>query len=194
MKAVRLALWLLAAVAVGTFVYLKSRPFEPQLEAQAAPVGAPFTLVGADNKPFASEQLRGQPYALFFGFTHCPDVCPTTLARLVRQRALLGRGDRPFEIVFISVDPERDTPAELNRYGALFEGAVTMLTGTPAELARVEKSFGIYVRKVPAKGGDYSVDHTATVLLFDRDGRFQATLAPDEGDAAVRAKLRRLVA
>lgn len=194
MRAVRIALWLLAALAVGAFVYLKSRPLEPAVGAQAAPVGAPFRLVGADNQPFASEQLRGRPYALFFGFTHCPDVCPTTIARLVRQRALLGRGDRPFEIVFISVDPERDTPAELNRYGALFEGAVTMLTGTRAALASVEKSFGIYVRKVPAKDGDYSIDHTATVLLFDREGHFQATLAPDEGDAAVRAKLARLVA
>ena len=192
---IRLILWLFVALALGVAALLWWRVEQPvRAPGAAAPVaiGAPFTLTASDGTRFASERLKGTPYVLFFGFTHCPDVCPTTLARLAKLRARLGKGDTAFTIVFVTVDPERDTPAEMARYAAAFATPIVALTGTPSEIAAVTKSFGIFSKKVAQSGGDYSVDHTATVLLFDRDGRFTATIAPDEGDGPALAKLERI--
>ena len=157
--------------------------------------GGPFTLTGTDGKPFASgERLRGKPFALFFGFTHCPDVCPTTLARLAKLRRELGKGDDVFAILFVTVDPERDTPAAMRDYAKAFATPVIGLTGSPTEIAQVEKQWGIYAKKAPQPGGDYSMDHTATVFLVDRDGHFRSTIDPREDDAPAMAKLKRLAA
>ena len=158
-----------------------------------ATFGGPFTLTGADGRSFSSTRLAGKPYAIFFGFTHCPDVCPTTLARLVRLRAQLG-GDRPFEILFMTVDPERDGPAEVGKYAELFGSPVVGLTGSPAQIEQVKKQFGIFSRKVPDAAGGYSVDHTSAVLLFDRTGGFVATISTEEPDSAALAKLKRISA
>ena len=147
-------------------------------------------MIDSNGQPFASSRLAGRPYALFFGFTHCPDVCPTTLARLVRLRRQLGTDDA-FRIVFVTVDPERDGPAEVGKYADLFGAPVIGLTGSPAQIAQVKKVFGIFSEKV-GTGDTYTVDHTAAVLLFDKSGQFQSTIAPDETDAAALAKLRRL--
>jgi protein SCO1/2 len=162
----------------------------------ASPIsfGGPFNLVGSDGQPFSSARLAGKPYAIFFGYTQCPDVCPTTLARLVRLRRQLDDGEQPFKIVFVSVDPEHDTPTEVGRYTELFGSPVIGLTGSPAQVDQVKKTFGIYSKKVPDGQGGYTVDHTATVLLFDKDGKFVATIAPDEGDDAALGKLKRMTA
>jgi protein SCO1/2 len=157
-------------------------------------IGGPFTLIGTDGKPFSSTALAGKPYGIFFGFTHCPDVCPTTLARMVKLRNEMGDGDRPFAIVFVTVDPERDGPAEVGKYAELFNSPVIGLTGTPAQIGQAKKQFGIYSRKVPDEDGGYSVDHTAIVLLFDRNGRFTGTIAPEESDDTALAKLKRITA
>lgn len=192
MKTLRIVLWALvalAAIAAGALYWQQASGRQGQ-ETQLS-FGGPFTLVDSAGKPFSSSRLAGRPYAIFFGFTHCPDVCPTTLARLVRLRRQQAGGDRTFQIVFVSVDPERDGPAEVGRYSALFAAPVIGLTGSPAQVARVKKQFGIFSEKVGA-GESYTVDHTAAVLLFDKDGQFQSTIAPDEADAAAVAKLRRL--
>ncbi|QNP43589.1 SCO family protein [Sphingomonas daechungensis] len=154
--------------------------------------GGPFTLTGADGKPFSSARLNGKPYAIFFGFTNCPDVCPTTLARLIRLRQQIGKGDDAFEIVFVTVDPERDGPAEVGRYADMLGSPVIGLTGSPTQIEQVKKQFGIYSKKVPDEHGGYSVDHTATVLLFDRNGQFSSTIALEEQDAPALAKLKRI--
>ena len=196
MRSVRILLWILVAIAAAVFAYLMLKPApqaQPQGEALSiASIGGPFTLTGSDGKPFTSSSLSGKPYGIFFGFTHCPDVCPTTLARMVKLRTELDAGDRPFEIVFVTVDPERDGPAEVGKYADLFNSPVIGLTGTPAQIAQMKKRFGIYSRKVPDQGGGYSVDHTATVLLFDRNGRFTGTIAPEESENAAIAKLQRI--
>jgi protein SCO1 len=196
MRKARIFLWALVAIAIAVFAYLampSSRDVAPQSQLISAETfGGPFTLVGSDGKPFSNAKLAGKPHAIFFGFTHCPDVCPTTLARLVRLRQQAG--SRPFEIVFVSVDPERDGPAEVGKYTELFNSPVIGLTGSPVQIAQVKKQFGIFSQKVPQPEGGYSVDHTATVLLFDREGRFTATIAPDEPDDAALAKLKRLTA
>ena len=196
MRSLRIVLWVLVAIAAAVFAYVMLKPVptaQPQDEAfSLASFGGPFTLTGSDGKPFTSSALSGKPYGIFFGFTHCPDVCPTTLARMVKLRNALSAGDRPFEIVFVTVDPERDGPAEVGKYAELFNSSVIGLTGTPAQISQVKKQFGIYSRKVPDQSGSYSVDHTATVLLFDRNGRFTGTIAPEESDTAALAKLKRI--
>ena len=196
MRSLRIVLWVLVAIAAAVFAYVMLKPVptaQPQDEAfSLASFGGPFTLTGSDGKPFTSSALSGKPYGIFFGFTHCPDVCPTTLARMVKLRNVLGAGDRPFEILFVTVDPERDGPAEVGKYAELFNSSVIGLTGTPAQIAQMKKRFGIYSRKVPDQGGGYSVDHTATVLLFDRNGRFTGTIAPEESENAAIAKLKRI--
>lgn len=193
LRGLRLLLWLLVALAgVGlAILYLRPGPDADPDAATSLTLGGPFTLTGSDGKPFSSAGLAGKPYALFFGFTHCPDVCPTTLARLVKLRRQVGRGEDSVAIVFITVDPERDGPAEVGRYADLFGSPVIGLTGSPAQIEQVKKQFGIFSQK-RGSGADYSVDHTAAVLLFDGDGKFSATIAPDEGDQAAIAKLRRL--
>lgn len=194
---VRLILWLLVGIAAIVFLWLTIRPPSPprdivSSEMPLSSVGGPFTLTGSDGKPFSSSKLAGRPYAIFFGFTSCPDVCPTTLARLSKLRRHLGKGDAAFGIVFVTVDPERDGPAEVGAYAKLFETPVVGLTGSPAQIDQVKKSFGVYSAKAPQPDGNYSVDHSSTVFLMDRSGKFVATLAPEEGDAAAVAKLQRL--
>ena len=196
MRSVRMVLWVLVAIAAAVFAYLMLRP-APEQQPQGAAInltgmGGPFTLTGADGKPFSSTALSGKPHAIFFGFTHCPDVCPTTLARLVKLRNDLGAGDDSFQILFVTVDPERDGPAEVGKYAELFNSPVTGLTGSPAQIDQVKKQFGIFSRKVPDQSGGYSVDHTSTVLLFDGRGRFTGTIAPEETDKATLAKLKRI--
>ncbi len=192
----RLILWLLVGVAALAAIALIWRQSErPEVTSTGlATIGGPFTLAGTDGKPFSSSRLNGKPAAIFFGFTHCPDVCPTTLARLAKLRRQLGRGEDALSIVFISVDPERDTPAEMGNYLQLFETPVIGLTGTPAQVEQVKKQFSVYSRKVEQPGGGYSVDHTASVILLDRNGQFVATLSPEEGDKVALEKLKRLVA
>src|SRR5437868_4633960 len=109
--------------------------------------GGPFTLVDSGGQPFASNKLAGRPYAIFFGFTHCPDVCPTTLARLVKLRRLLGSDDA-FQIVFVTVDPERDGPKEVGSYTQLFGSKIIGLTGSATQIAKAEKDYGIFSEKV----------------------------------------------
>jgi protein SCO1/2 len=116
------------------------------------------------------------------------------LARLAKLRQQLGKGEDGFSIVFISVDPERDRPDDVGRYTALFNTPIIGLTGSPAQVEQVKKQFGVYSAKVPVEGGGYSVDHTATVFLLDRNGSFVATLSPDEGDSTALDKLRRIAA
>ena len=198
MRTVRIVLWVLVAIAAAAFAYLTLKPAAQQQPEGAAinlaGMGGPFTLTGSDGKPFLSSALSGKPHAIFFGFTHCPDVCPTTLARLVRLRNELGAGDQSFQILFVTIDPERDGPAEVGKYAELFNSPVIGLTGTPAQIDQVKTQFGIFSRKVPDESGSYSVDHTSTVLLFDGRGRFTGTVAPEENDKAALAKLKRITA
>ena len=197
MKQLRMALWVLVGLAAIGAVYLALNPSRPDIESASGglpldTIGGPFTLVGSDGQPFSSSRLAGKPAAVFFGFTHCPDVCPTTLARLTKLRKQL-EGDDSFSIVFITVDPERDRPEEVGRYTTLFETPVIGLTGSQVQIDKVKQQFGVFSQKVPVQGGDYSVDHTATVFLLDRNGKFVATLSPEEGNNAAVAKLRRVI-
>lgn len=190
----RLALWLVVGIVALGMVVLLWRQSEPVESTSLGTIGGPFTLTGTDGKPFASSKLNGRPAAMFFGFTHCPDVCPTTLARLTKLRRQLGKGDDALSIVFVSVDPERDTPAEVANYMSLYDTPIVGLTGSTAQVEQVKKQFGIFSRKVEQPGGGYSVDHSAAVILLDRNGQFVATISPEEGDKVALEKLQRISA
>jgi len=174
----------------GVLLWRGSAPSAPQPAATQVSFGGPFNLIDGKGQPFASSKLAGRPYAIFFGFTHCPDVCPTTLAKLVKLRRQLG-GDDAFQIVFVTVDPDRDGPKEVGNYAGLFGAKIIGLTGSAAQIAQLKKDYGIFSEKV-GTGDDYTVDHTATVLLFDNDQKFQSTIAPDESDEVALEKLKRL--
>ena len=199
-RRLRLIVWTLAAVATLLLAWLVLRPAPQPGQLQSTPtsvtLGGPFTLTGADGRPFSSAQLTGKPYAIFFGFTHCPDVCPTTLARLASLRQRLGQGDDAVRILFVTVDPERDTPEAVGKYAKLFNTPIIGLTGSRAQVDQVARQHAIYQAKVPeAEAPDgYTMDHGATVLLFDRAGKFVATIAPEEGDPAALDKLKRITA
>jgi protein SCO1/2 len=200
LRRVRLVIWASVAVAAVALAWLLLRPSPQGIQLQSTPtgiaLGGPFTLTGADGRPFSSAQLAGKPYAMFFGFTHCPDVCPTTLARLASLRQRLGQDEDAFRIVFVSVDPERDTPEAVGAYAKLFNTPIIGLTGSRAQIDQVARQHAIYQAKAAdAEAPDgYTVDHGATVLLFDRAGKFVATIAPEEGDPAALDKLKRITA
>ncbi|MBA3525666.1 MAG: SCO family protein [Pseudomonadota bacterium] len=196
MRRIRVLIWILVALAlIGTGVLLvyPRTPTQPTATITSTSFGGPFTLVGTDGQPFASSRLSGKPYAIFFGFTHCPDVCPTALARLAQLRKQLGRGEDAFNIVFVSVDPERDGPKEVASYATAFGSPVIALTGSPAQIDKVKKRYAIFSEKVP-QGDTYTVDHSAAVLLFDRNGGFKATISAEEQDGPALDKLRQLTA
>ena len=195
LKQVRLLLWLLVSVAlVGTAALILVPRLKAPTAAQTARTnfGGPFTLVDGNGQPFSSDKLAGKPYAMYFGFTRCGDVCPTTLQRLVKLRREAGREDA-LNIVFVTIDPAHDGPKEVGQYADLFNSPIIGLTGSPAQIDAVKKQFGIYAQPEPdGHGGMHMINHTATVLLFDRAGKFSGTISSDEPDSDATAKLKRL--
>ena len=137
--------------------------------------------------------FRGRPVAMFFGFTNCPDVCPTTLFRLSDLLKELGEDGKGLQIVLVSVDPERDTPEVLRQYLEQFGSQFSGLTGTPEQLSDFAEKYRFYYKKVPQSDGNYTMDHSAGVFLFDERGSFKGTLDIHEDIKTVTAKLRRLV-
>lgn len=156
-------------------------------------IGGPFRLKSQTGEIVDSAALKGRPYALFFGFTHCPEICPTTMMDMQRLMDRLGPAAKDFKVYFVSVDPERDTPEVLRSYLASFEPHMVGLTGTPEEIAAVAKEFRAYFKKVPTGGGDYTMDHTALVYLMDAKGEFESVLGHQEEEARALAKMRALL-
>lgn len=195
LRTVRLLLWVLVALAVaGTAALFLIRRAPVQApQAEASSFGGPFTLVGGDGKAFSSQTLAGKPYAIYFGFTRCGDVCPTTLARLVKLRREAAN-DQALNIVFVTIDPQNDGPKEVGQYATLFNAPIIGLTGSQAQIDQVKKQYGIYAAPTPHAAMGQEMQHTSMVLLFDRSGRFVATIAPDEPDSDALAKMKRVAA
>ncbi|HYX47630.1 MAG TPA: SCO family protein [Sphingomicrobium sp.] len=195
----RLLLWALIALAIiGTAALLLIPRIGTRADHSAtipakSSFGGPFTLVGADGKPFSSEKLIGKPYVMYFGFTRCGDVCPTTLSRMVRLRKEIG-GPDTYNIVFVTIDPKNDGPKQVGQYAALFNSPIIGLTGSPGQVDQVKKQYGIYAEPSPRPMPGKEMMHSAIVLLFDRNGQFVTTIAPEDPDPDSIAKLRKLVA
>lgn len=159
----------------------------------AARFGGPFTLTTHEGRPFSSEALAGRPYVLFFGFTNCPDVCPTTLLEMSNHLEALGPDADRLSVLFVSIDPERDSAEHLKAYLASFDRRIIGLTGNPVEIAAVVHAYRAFYEKVPTSSG-YTMNHTATVYLVDRKGVLASTMNHQEPEAVQRDKLRRLLA
>jgi protein SCO1 len=185
------ALWIAAALfamALGAGVW-----FEASRGRRAEFIGGPFRLQSQTGETIDSEQLKGKPYAIFFGFTHCPEVCPTTIVDMQRLFDQVGPAAKDFRVYFVSVDPERDTPAVLKDYLASFAPHIVGLTGAPEQIAAVAQAFRVYYRKIPTRDGDYTMDHSAIVYLMDANGRFVNMIAYQEPEASALSKLRALL-
>ncbi len=194
-RLIRVVAWGAMAGAVVAAAFLNFgavRDSRAQLPG-AARLGAPFQLTAHDGRPFSSARLHGKPYALFFGFTNCPDVCPTTLLEMSNHLAALGPDGDRLTVLFITVDPERDTAEHLQAYLANFDRRIVGLTGNPAEVASVVHAYHAFYEKVPTSSG-YTMNHTATVYLIDGQGALAGTLSHREPEAVQREKLRRLLA
>ncbi len=170
----RLALPLLAFLfgAVGLLMAV-AVVFMPGKDGQTpAAVGGPFRLVDQNGRTVTEKDLEGAPSLVFFGFTHCPDVCPTALQEITTIYDALGpKGDR-LRSFFVTVDPERDTPELLKTYLSSFDSRIRGLSGDKAATDAMLKAWRVYARKVPLEGGGYTMDHTALIYLMDKRGRF----------------------
>jgi protein SCO1/2 len=139
-----------------------------------AAVGGPFHLQDQNGKPFSDQDMKGRPYLVFFGFTHCPDICPTTLFDMSQVLKQLGPDADRAGALFITIDPDRDTPAVIKDYLSSFDPHLRGLTGDQAAVDAAVKAYRVYAKKVPLEGGDYTMDHTAVVYLMDKNGAFVA--------------------
>lgn len=203
LRKIRLFLWLavvaFAGIGLALFVSsdLREQVLGPGGPGQGiAAVGGPFSLVDHTGQPVTEEKFLGTPTAYFFGFTHCPDVCPTTLFEMSRWLEELGTDAERLDAVFVTVDPERDGPEEMALYLSSFDERITGLTGDPEAVAAMTRSWRVYVAKVENESDPdgYAVDHTASVYLMDSQGRFFGTIAYGEADDIALQKLRRLIA
>src|SRR6476646_7533413 len=142
--------------------------------AAPAAIGGPFQLTDTGGQTVTEKNLLGRPTLIFFGFTHCPDVCPTSLFEMSEVLRAMGKDADRVNAYFISVDPERDTTAAIKDYLSSFDPHLEGLTGSPDQVAKVISAYRVFARKVPLKDGDYTMDHTALIYLMDRDGNFVA--------------------
>ncbi|CCV07762.1 Electron transport protein SCO1/SenC [Mesorhizobium metallidurans STM 2683] len=156
------------------------------------PYGAAFTLVDQKGAPITEAAFRGRPSVVFFGFTRCPDVCPTTLFELAGWLKTMGDSGKDLRAYFVTVDPERDTPEIMNTYVSNFSDRIVGISGDPDKVHAMAKAFGIYSKKVDTGDGDYTMDHTASVLLLNAKGEFAGTIAYGESADTAIAKLKRL--
>lgn len=193
------AIAIVAALA-GVYVARKlNQPAVPSLEAgtslPAARALPEFSLLDTHGAATSTTTLRGHPTLVFFGFTHCPDVCPLTLAILAsvqKQAALKDERLTGLKVAFISVDPDRDTPEQLGQYLASFGGDFIGLTGTAAEIAKATRAFGVATARVELAGGDYTMDHSAAVFVLDSQARIAAVFTPPLSTEALVRDMARL--
>ncbi|WP_245895287.1 SCO family protein [Devosia submarina] len=182
---------MLVAVAAAGGAFLAFGPRQSPTSAWEAIYAKPFQLVDQDGTPVTQANFLGKPSAWFYGFTHCPDVCPTALAEMSGILEALGADADKLQVVFVSVDPERDTPEIMKDYVEYFDARITGLTGQLDQVTTMAKDRYIFFEKVPLEGGDYQMEHQASIQLVTADGRFSGTLASEEGFETRLAKVRR---
>ena len=181
-----------ASLVVGLVLMLWAMGGLRNVTAPAA-IGGPFQLTDQAGQTVTDANLKGRPTVIFFGFTHCPDICPTALFEMSEVLRVMGKDADRVNAWFVSVDPERDTPAAMKDYLSSFDPRLKGLTGSPEAVAKVISGYRVYAKKVPLKGGDYTMDHTALIYLMDRDGKFVAPFnlkrTPEEAAADLKRYL-----
>ena len=174
----------------GAIIFVTGRAPSPIGQAIAS-VGGPFHLEDQNGKAVTDADMKGKPFLVFFGFTHCPDICPTTLFEMSQVMKALGPDADRTGALFITVDPERDTPTVMKDYLSNFDPHLRGLTGDRAAIDAAIKAYRVYVKKVSLQNGDYTMDHTAVVYLMDKDGTFVAPFDVSRTPEAEAADLRR---
>jgi protein SCO1/2 len=159
--------------------------------AMPAAIGGPFQLTDQTGQTVTEKNLQGRPTLIFFGFTHCPDVCPTELFQVSEILRAMGNDADRVNAYFVSVDPERDTGVVMKDYLSSFDPHLKGLTGDPAAVAKVISDYRVYAKKVPLKDGDYTMDHTALIYLMDRDGKFVSPFRLDRKPEEAAADLKK---
>ena len=195
-RRLRWGLWGVALVAVlgaGLVWWTQPRPGTVVVESGRALVGGPFTLVDGAGREVTEQDFHGQPFAVFFGFTHCPDICPTALWEMTTWIDALGDEADAMRFAFVTVDPERDTPDVMQAYVGSFTDRIVPLTGTLEQVEAVLRAYRVYARKVPLEGGDYTMDHSTMVYLMDRNGDYAAHLPHGESPERAIERLRELL-
>jgi protein SCO1/2 len=195
LKQIRVVLWFamgLLALVYATLFGPDFFPLSVPAPTSAVYLTKPFELVDENGRKVTEEDFRGKPTAWFFGFTHCADVCPTTLSDLTMTIERLGPDAEKLNLVFLTVDPERDTPEVLKAYLSSFDPRIIGLTGSRAAIEAVAKSYFIHQAKVPLRDGGYTTEHTSKVLLTAADGRFVGTMDHQEPIESQVRKLRHL--
>jgi len=157
-------------------------------------IGGPFQLVDQNGRTVTNTQLEGKWLLVYFGYTHCPDACPTALNNIALALADLGAKREEVRPVFITVDPQRDTPQAMKDYVAAFDAPILALTGTAAEVAQAANNYRVYYAKHPEPGGDYSMDHTSVIYVMDPKGRFTASFSGEDPPEQIAERLRKLLA
>lgn len=201
LRVLRNALWVLVAVMViglGVWVAVRETPPPQSTSGTAAlkpiaGIGGDFSLVDQTGQPYTQAQLLDHPTLIFFGYTFCPDVCPTTLMEAEGWMKELGPEADRLKVVFVTVDPERDTPEKLRDYLAGFDPRFIGLSGTREGIDRILKGYRVYARKVDGTDGEYTMDHTAAVYMLDKQARFVGIINFQEETAKAMAKIRRLL-
>ena len=189
-KAVSRFVPLVAAFVAGLMLVLGAVVYLARPSASPIGPGGPFHLEDQTGRPVSDQDMKGRPYLVFFGYTHCPDVCPTTLFEISEVMKALGKDADRAGALFVTVDPERDTPAVMADYLSNFDPHLRGLTSDPAAVAEALKAYRVYAKKVPLTDGDYAMDHTAVVYLMDKDGRFVAPFNLKQTPEAAAAQLR----
>jgi protein SCO1 len=174
----------------GAIIFVTGRTPSPISQAIAS-VGGPFRLEDQNGKPVSDADMKGRPFLVFFGFTHCPDICPTTLFEMSQVMKALGPDADRTGALFITVDPERDTPGVMKDYLSNFDPHLRGLTGDRVAVDAAIRAYRVYAKKVPLQNGDYTMDHTAVVYLMDKDGNFVAPFDVSRTPEAEAADLRR---
>lgn len=183
----------LALAGIAADALFWDRGLREHVANHIAIVGGPFALRTAAGEMVTRGDLLDRPHILYFGFTTCVDLCPTTLYQISSGMGALGHRADPLKVAFVSVDPERDTPEVLRRYMSAFDPRMMALTGRPDEIAQAAAAYRIFYRKIDLGAGDYTMDHTPSALLFRRDGTMAGTIAAQDTDDAARAKIAALV-
>jgi protein SCO1/2 len=184
------AAFLVGLLLCFSLVVLISGRASPPSAPQTVAIGGPFRLTDQNGATVTEQDLKGRPFLVFFGFTHCPEVCPTTLFEVSEILRKLGPDANRVGVLFITIDPERDTPAALKDYLSSFDPHMLGLTGEADAIAAVAKGYRAYYKKVPLEQG-YTMDHTAIVYLMDKEGRFVSPFSLKRTTDAAAADLRR---
>jgi len=193
LRVLRIVLWALVLVAGAGAAYLFLSARNAPVDAGPAVYATPFTLIDQDGNEVTEADFLGKPSAWFYGFTHCPDVCPTTLSEMSALLGALGPDADQLQTVFVSIDPERDDVATMKDYVEYFDDRIVGLTGSLENVSAMAKARYIFFEKVQLEGGDYTMEHSASVHLADAGGSFFGTLDGEEPFDTRLQKLRRLI-